>query len=122
MARATAEDELGAELHPVGEAERRPRALGQRAADRELVVEAQRRVVAHVDPDDRELEAVAVAQIAVGVTERAQVFHARRLEVGQVGGVVGDPHGVGLGEAHAQIDAELAHGAPSRLRTSSTAT
>ena len=122
MACQSAQHETGAELHPVGEAEGRPRALCQRAADREGVVELQRRVVAQIDPDDRELEAVAVAQLAVGMPERAQVFDAGGFQVRKVGGVVGDPHGVGLGEAHAQIDAKLAHGAPSRLRTSSTAT
>ncbi len=79
-------------------------------------------MVAQVDAHDRELDAVAIAQLAVGMSERAQVLDARRLEVGQVGGVVSDAHRVGLGEAHPQVDAEVAHGAPSRFRTSSTGT
>ena len=65
---------------------------------------------------------LAVAQFAVRMPERSQILDARGLEVGQVGGVVGDSHGIRLGEAHAQIEAEVVHGVPSRLRTSSTAT
>ena len=121
MPRVAAEHEQLAELDSIGEAERGALALGERAADRELVVEAQRRVIAQVDSHHGELEPVAVAQLAVGVAERAQVLDARALEPGEVGGMVGDAHRVGLGEAHAQIDAEVAHGIPSRLRTASAA-
>ena len=67
----------------------------------DLVVEAQGPHVSHVRLEDGDVGAL-LAQRRVRMTDRPHVLDARRLEVGEVGGVVHDPHRVGLGEAHAQ--------------------
>src|SRR4029077_20209084 len=73
---AAAEHEPRSALHAVDQAEGRPRALGKCAADGERVVESQGCVVAQVDAYDRELDAVAIPQLAVRMSERAQVLDA----------------------------------------------
>ena len=85
--------------------ERRARDVGEPDVHVEDVVEAQRREVGDVDADHGEVDAL-LAQRRVGVPERAQVLDARALEIRQVGRVMDDAHGVGLGEARPDRDGE----------------
>jgi hypothetical protein len=70
-----------------------------------LIVETQRSAVLHRDLEDGKLTGIAGVSSAhrvVGVPDGPEVLDARLFQVGQIGRVMDDPHGIGLGEAGAQ--------------------
>ena len=73
--------------------------------DVDHVVEAQGGQIADSDLEDGEVDAVG-SELDIGVAGGAEVLHPCRFEVGKVGGVVHDAHGVGLGEPHPEAVAE----------------
>jgi acyl-CoA dehydrogenase len=91
-------------------AEARAAKLAAAGVDDELVVEAGRDPVAAEGFEHDRLDPV-VAEGLVAARERAQVLDARHLEPDEVGGVVGDPLRVGVGEpdAHRSREREALH-------------
>ena len=67
--------------------------------DLDHFLELRRPSVLHEHLEHRELVAL-VADGRIGASQRAEVGDPRLLEPGDVGGMVGDAHGVGLGESH----------------------
>ena len=89
---------LAIDTQQIGHLHGRAGGIREQYMDIDELIEAQWRPVGDEDLEDCEINAGG-AQLVIGVSDRAQVFDAALLEVGQIPAVVDDSHGVGLGEA-----------------------
>jgi NAD-dependent protein deacetylase/lipoamidase len=106
MTRPAVGDQLAPALDGVVETEARSPDVYAASVDPQGIVEADRGEVADVRLDRQRLEAL-VANRLVAAGEPGEVVDARDLEPNEVGGVVGDSLGVGLGEAHDDVSGEV---------------
>jgi len=105
MSRPALGDELAVPLDRVLVLEAGAAHLGAAGLDYEPVVEGDRTDVADVDLGCRCLDA-GVPESLVAAGELPEVLDPGGLEPDEVGGVVGDPLSVGLGEADGDLELE----------------